>query len=481
MSKKCTNCGKTVENTVQLCPKCNNIGFEQIPDIELSPHQLGDIAKAISKDLAEKPGFIWSVSWRVSFKVLAVLGLVTLFTGGSAWELYKTFRDSIMQDIESRFQSLNLSSSNQIVAKYGDITNNVAVEFQIFAQDASNRITSAYSAVTNQIALEFQTPRVKETVENVAKGETSRILNQEIQPTVNAFRDESEFIRTIARAQAHDFKSYQQLIAIATGTNQNAGLANEIVDQIDRSLQQERESPSRPIRTYMTYVGTNTYGGPFASDELALAFHQSEHDRWPFNREGYVNTLTALNQPLFLPQLVEFFTNETDLDVADRLTIAISSAAKTDFHPHDYAARIQTWWSTNQSHYTNWPLPSLEIGLIFLQIGQFSHAADSFQNVLQLDPSADMSRALAICSLSKLGQTNKVAELAKGFKDQQSRWAKWAAAFVEYKTGSVSNATVQFAQLARNNPTLWLLPMNNSQIWSNIDWPLYRKLYPTSK
>lgn len=153
MAKKCSNCGKTVENTVQLCPKCNNIGFDEIPDLELSNHQLQDIAKLISKDLAEKPTFLWSVSWRASLKLLAVLGLIALFTGGSAWELYKGFRKSITQDIGTRFQSLNLSSSNQIVAAYRGITNNVAIEFQLFAQDASNRIASAYSTVTNQITL----------------------------------------------------------------------------------------------------------------------------------------------------------------------------------------------------------------------------------------------------------------------------------------------------------------------------------------
>lgn len=45
-----------------------------------------------------------------------------------------------------------------------------------------------------------------------------------------------------------------------------------------------------------------------------------------------------------------------------------------------------------------------------------------------------MSRAFAISSCLETGETNRAAELTKGFKDQAARWAKWAGARTELQT-----------------------------------------------
>jgi tetratricopeptide (TPR) repeat protein len=180
-------------------------------------------------------------------------------------------------------------------------------------------------------------------------------------------------------------------------------------------------------RTYGWVSGTNIFLGPFTSDELALKFSSVEQDKISLNREGFVNTVRDLKQPLFLSLLIEFFTNETDLAVADRLTAAISNVATEDFHPHDFE-RIQNWWRTHENDYTNWPLSEINQGFNEANNGRYSEAAMSFQQVLKLDPSADMSRALAIGSYLEIGETNKAAELAKGFKEPTARWAQWASA-----------------------------------------------------
>jgi hypothetical protein len=109
-----------------------------------------------------------------------------------------------------------------------------------------------------------------------------------------------------------------------------------------------------------------------------------------------------------------------------------------------------------------------------------------FEAVVKLDPSADESRALAISSWSELGETNKVAALAKGFKLTgfklpTARWAEMAAVKVKLETGNVSNATVRFADFTRQNPMMSGLLGEGSHAWRRIDWQLFDKLISSEK
>src|SRR6185369_4766809 len=287
-------------------------------------------------------------------------------------------------------------------------------------EDIKKSLAQADSQMRSNIARNFEATNVQVIIENVAKAEAKGILEAEVRPAVDSFREDAGFIRTVARAQAYDFKAYQWLLNIGKQTNDNAKLANQVVAEIDRSLLRDR-SQFAPRRTYMTFSRTNFYYGPFASDELAMSFSSSAHDPTSFNREGFVNTVGDLKQPLFLHSLIEMFTNETDLAVADRLTIAVSHLAREDFHPHDFE-RIQTWWHSHKNDYTNWPFSEFDHGCDALSKGSFREGAKSFQHVLNLDPSADVSRALAITCYLETGDTNKSAELSKGFKPPTARW-----------------------------------------------------------
>jgi hypothetical protein len=227
-------------------------------------------------------------------------------------------------------------------------------------------------------------------------------------------------------------------------------------------------------------AGTNIDKGPFTSDELMQHFKSVEQNSFPPNREAFVNAVRDLKQPLLLASLIELFTNETDLAVADRLTVAISDLTKQDFYPHDFE-QIQIWWHTHANEFTNWPLAELNNAVDKWGRVQLSEAAQSFQEVLKLDPSAEMSRALAIDCYLEHGETNQAAELAKGFKDSTTRWAKWAGAMKELTTGSISNATAQVADLTEHNPLMPYLPQEGYYAWRNIDWPLFRKLTISAK
>jgi hypothetical protein len=475
MSKKCKHCSTVVEDTISMCPNCQNLAFTEIAKVELSHEQFKELEKSISEKLSKSSRLAWRLTWRVALLIFTILGIPGVYVGWSIWSSMQGFEQTTTTNIQTQFTLLSKISSNQIAEAHSAISNDVVIKFEMFRQEASNQLALAYSSVTNQITEEFQTPRIEQTVENVAKGEAKTILEAEVQPAVNSFREDSLFIRTIARAQAYDFKAYQRLLEIGTQTNDNAKLANQVVAEIDRALELNDQSPFTVTRTFETYSGTNFYSGPFTSDELAWVFSDMEQNRTSFNREGFINTVNNLKQPLFLPQLIEFFTNETDLEVADRITTAISSITKEDFHPRDFE-RIQTWWNLHENEYTNWPINELNQGLSEFNMGNYTSAAKSFQLVLQLDPSADMSRAFTICCCLQTGETNKAGELTKGFKDSKTRWMQWAGAMTELETGNTSNATVQFADLTKNNPTMIALPDENNLFWTNIDWQLFHKL-----
>lgn len=424
----------------------------------LSNEEITTLASAIFKD------------WRIKLLlqafpivVLAGVAAAALFLNWSAAKRLKTVTAEIEQ-----------TSSEEVAQALTTATNQLAYQFRLFANDASNRVIAAYSTVTNQIAEEFQTPRIKRVVENVAQGEAKSILEAEVKPAVTSFKEDSLFIRTIARAQVYDFKAYQGLLEIGKGTDENAQIANQVTIEIDRSLIRDRSAFS-PKRTFMIFSGTNFYSGPFTSDEIAMRFSASAKDRTSFNREAFVNAVADMKQPLFLASLIEFFTNETDLAVADRLTVAISDLAKEDFHPRDIE-KIQTWWAYHQNEYTNWPVLYLEVGWIEFLAGRYSKALEAFQKVLGIDPSADQSRALAIACSLETGKANSAIELAKGFNQPEARWALWGKAFLELHTGSVSNATVQFADLKKNQSTMVLLPVEGASLWNKIDWTLFHKL-----
>src|SRR5205814_10419546 len=126
--------------------------------------------------------------------------------------------------INGQIGRFRVSVSNEVATAYTTATNDLASQFKNFATDANNQVAEAYSSVTNHIAVEFQTPRIRRTVEAVAESQAKSILEREIQPVVNRSRDDALFIRTVARAQAYDFKAYQRLLEISKETNDNANL-----------------------------------------------------------------------------------------------------------------------------------------------------------------------------------------------------------------------------------------------------------------
>lgn len=473
MIKICPNCKRPQEDVRLLaCPTCKvpfvvEIAQQRQPDP--SPEV---IAKSLSAAQLERIADYIARSWKFRLVFVAVFLIGVLLSVPTVIVISLHYANKAIQE------SLD-SVNKETTRRFSFATNETTRQFQAFVETATNQMSSAYCTITNQIMVEFQEPRIRKTVEDVAGTQAKVILQEELRPTVESFRADAEFLRLATRAHAYDFKAYLRLLALQTQTNNLKRDAEAVVAEIDRSLQRER-SQLIPARKYVMYSGTNFYGGRFTSDELAVRFSEVQQDKTSFNREGFVNTVAELEQPLFLSWLIQFLTNETDLAVADRLTIAISGVAHADFHAHDFE-RIQTWWRLHENEYTNWPLSEFGRGLDEWNKCNYRNAAKLFQSVLDLDPSADMSRSLAIGSWSELGETNKVAALVKGFVLPTGRWAELAAVKVELETGNVSNATVRFVDLARKNPVMPGVPGESYHVWRKIDWQLFHKLISMEK
>ena len=416
---------------------------------------MAHLSQIVSEKLKGDWKFKGQLCLAVIFVVLAVIGVIDAIVGFN-----------LKESMASRFSKQENEAKQRMDEHLASLDD-----------DVKRRLSEADTQIRITITRNFETPVIQAIIENVAKTEAKGILEAEVRPAVETFQKDAVFIRTIALANAYDFKAYQRLLELGGQTNDNAKLTDRVVAEIDRSLARDRSGLTR--RTFKTVAGTNHYSGPFVSDELVMFFPTMSHEKTSFNREGFVNTVDDLKQPLFLPLLVELLTNETDLAVADRITIAISASAKEDFHPHDLR-RIVSWWKENHDSYTNWPLSALEVGLRELSSVNYSRAADAFEQVLKLDSGADMSRAYAISCYWETSQTNRAHALAKEFKNPASRWAQWAAAKAEIESGNISNGTVRFFSIATNFPTMGGgLPNQTSHIYRNIDWQLFNRLRAT--
>ena len=129
----------------------------------------------------------------------------------------------------------------------------------------------------------------------------------------------------------------------------------------------------------------------------------------------------------------------------------------------------------HQSEYTNWPYAEFTNGSRQFSVGNYSAAAKSFEQVLKLDPAADITRAIAIACYWEISETNKAISSAKDFKNPSERWAQWASAKAELEAGSVSNATLHLANLYTNYPTMLLRIRQGEHIWRKVDWELFNQ------
>ena len=174
------------------------------------------------------------IAGAVILVVLAVIGVIDAILGFN-------LRECMARRFENQENQARQRIDDHLASLDDDVKRSLA---QVDVQMRSN------------IAKNFDAPAIQSIIQDVSKAEAKDILESEVQPAVDSFRVDVLFIRTVARAQACDFKAYQRLLEIGKQTNDNAQLANQVIAEIDRSLQRDRTEMFAK-RTFGWISGTN--------------------------------------------------------------------------------------------------------------------------------------------------------------------------------------------------------------------------------
>jgi hypothetical protein len=382
-------------------------------------------------------------------------------------KLFRTDADAIMRKILKSPRFWIPMAIGTLVAAYGASNfidwltgRNLKTYVTTLEMSSSNKVAEAYGAVTNQIVAEFQTPRISEVVRGVAENQAQAILRKDVTPVVEQFKsdvgsklhvleDEQHFLTVANSARAYDLSAYLELIQIASQTNAESAYAGRVREQIYRELEFEKVSLSKMV--FREQNGKLDYAGPFTSDEIAVFLTEP---RMQPGREGLVNWVQDKGFKLLTAELIELLHRENNLVVAKRITWTLSGLTGKEFDVQDIP-KLDAWWATHKSNFTNWPYAAYGLGINAMHAGKYPDALSAFTQVLHVDTNADMSRAFAAACALELGQTNDASSLKSSFIDPSGRWAQWADAQAELTTGNVSTATIKFVNLATNYPTFF--------------------------
>jgi tetratricopeptide (TPR) repeat protein len=158
MKKACSHCGHQVESTEGICPRCGTILISEPSASQgVSQEQENRIVDLLVERLAGHKKITRQISWSVLKWVVGTLGILGVLFGFSIWDSMRT----IIHDTNFRLERTDLSISNQIA--------------------------KAHAQITNQIAKQFESPRIKETIIEVAATQATNLLTEQIQPEIRTF------------------------------------------------------------------------------------------------------------------------------------------------------------------------------------------------------------------------------------------------------------------------------------------------------
>jgi hypothetical protein len=301
-------------------------------------------------------------------------------------------------------------------------------------------------------------------------------LNARISDTfsgLDRIQEEQRLISFVNRAEAFDKDAFRQLQILAAGTNEVAPLAQAMLSKVQRTLILDRADMSFLVP--VERVGETDYRGPFSNDELAYRLLGPSPD-------GPINIVGNDKRKVFIPRLVEIAHESKDLWTINRVAKALKEMGCVDFFPWDIGP-LDRWWTDNKASYTNWPYALYSEGNGAFGACRYREALDKLNQVLEIDPGADRSRAMAIACAFEIGDTNGVQTLRPGFVQKNGRWDRWVQCREVLETGTVHAATEAFADLARAYPTFkdsaWIGKGNH--VLRKVDWAAYDELMKPDK
>ena len=280
---KCKYCHAQMSEGEVFCPKCKLSNITTESDLEgkkLSDEELKTIARLVAEDLASSKPFRKAIVKTMLFWVAAILGILGLIHGFSIWDMFSVAQTGVQRDLTQ------------------------------WETNADELVKKAGTEVTNKIVSEFEEPRIRQTVETVAKDQANEILEGQVRPIVSNFQSvvaqrldamstEQDFLGIATRARANDYEAYRRLLFFAAQTNKLGRDASRVISEIDDVLDASRASSTKRVLTET--VNNKAFSGPYTSDEIAsLSLSQMDAKA----REGFVNAIKDTKQRLFVAKLV---------------------------------------------------------------------------------------------------------------------------------------------------------------------------------
>ena len=277
---------------------------------------------------------------------------------------------------------------------------------------------------------------------------------------------EQEFLTVANRARLYSLHAFQDLETLSQTTNDFAADANQLVWSLRRQMELDREQKTEYVP--IEQAGDYDYKGPFTSEEIATRLRARP------TVESGANLARKESLKAFIPQLVMMAQDEPNLWVQNRITYAISTLADENFMPWDTAG-LKAWWAGHGTSYTNWPYKTYDEAMSLVGACNYKGALPKLQEIVESDPRADKSRAIAIACACEIGDTNSVAKLNENWKFPKGRWREWAGIRINLSTGAVETATADLADLAEKYKTFPAQAMmsQGNHILRQIDWAKY--------
>jgi hypothetical protein len=270
------------------------------------------------------------------------------------------------------------------------------------------------------------------------------------QEQARKLQEEQKLMALMNRGEVFDRDAIQELQTIAQGTNETAPLAQAMFNKVQRTLIVDRGE-----LTFVAYVesaGNKQYGGPFTSDEIAMALATVPSPEL----DGIVNVMGK--QMLFVPKLVELAHKSKDLWTINRIAKELNDMTGVNFYPWDLQP-LDSWWAQNSMNYTNWPLDQYSKGMDTVRACRYGEALTNLEFVLTIDPTADKSRAFAVACAIEIGNMQKAQQLNTNYTKIDGRWQQWAQGKMMLATNAIQQGTEKFVLLTKkyhSHPTGYL-------------------------
>lgn len=280
-----------------------------------SDAELGEIAKSVAHELADRPGFKNDVAWNLVKRatialIISVTLIVSIAIGVGGW---------VKNKADSHIQTMDLAVSNQLLATQTQL---------------SNRITDVDANIRTNIATRLANTNVQATLSEVVTREAVAFFGQNIQPAILAFsnsilsevsnvaslvtqsqatlRDTTNtlaLLQLVGNAMALDIQAYEKLVAFELSTN---AILNDIAWRTRRNVE---------LQALLMRIGTKGF------DIAPLKAHLDlEHASLARFKEFYAVTAGVLDKCATLTHMVDQYpTRFQKIEVLDFLYDVIKS------------------------------------------------------------------------------------------------------------------------------------------------------------